>query len=387
MTATDYDLALLGAGAAGIAAARAARAAGVTRLVMVAPDAGATEMCAGWIAGSPTDPTALHWLTEVGLRAPGSYAFASISGVVTPAISGLTSLLDLASLPAGALGVVDLVAGPSWAPELVARSLADALAREVRVISPGPEARSGQSAAELARVLDTAGLTDALALGLRERARGCVALLLPPVLGLARDEVCARLAQLVGMPVGETGGLQGDPTAVRLARALSRAVPAEVERIAARATVEARPEGGARVRAGERILSARAVVLATGGLAAGGLAFDGAFSESCAGAPVWLSRGAGTVLPTPASDRGMDPMPLFAPDAHGRVAALSAGLVRTPDGRVAGPDGRTPFAPWLFAAGAVLAGGSALYGPPLADALTSGYEAGTRAAAWLRSEQ
>jgi anaerobic glycerol-3-phosphate dehydrogenase len=377
------DVAVLGGGAAGIAAARAAHDAGVARIALVAPDAGATEMSAGWIAGDVGDAPA--WLPEAGLRAPGNHAFATVGGAVVRAASGLPSLLDLAALPEGALGVVDLVAGPAWAPDLVARALGEALGREARVVGAGAGARRGETPGELARALDSAGVAEALAESLRAGARGCAALLFPPVLGLARDDVYARLTRALGLVVGEAGGMPGDPPGVRLARALARVVPAAVVRVAARATVEAGPEGRARVRAGEQVFEARAVVLATGGLASGGLRFEAMMKEPCAGAPVWLSReDGGMVLPAPSADRGMDPAPLFAPDAHGHVAALGAGVRLTVDGRVAGPDGRSALHPWLFAAGAVVAGGRAPYGFPLAGALAAGHVAGTRAAAFLR---
>lgn len=380
----NADVVVIGGGAAGIAAARAASEAGAS-VVLVSEREGATAMSAGWItaADAALDITVLDWLPQVALRPLGIYAFVSMSGAIVAAVSGLRTLLDVAELPEGALlGVADLVAGPAWSAELIAHSLAAVLGREVRVVRAAAGAPRAESTLEFARALDTPGVADALAESLREGARGCAALLLPPVLGLVRDEVGPQLSARLGLSVGEVGGGSADATALRLARALTRALPPGVERVAGRASVRAGARGEALVCAGGREWHARAVVLATGGLVSGGLVFERMFVEPCAGAPVWLPAH-GTkdaTLPLLSAARGMDPSPLFTPDAEGQVEALRAGVRLDPKGRVAGPDGASALYPWLFAAGDVVCRAHGPCRQGLADALSSGARAGTRAA-------
>lgn len=378
------DVIVIGAGAAGIAAARAASVAGA-RVAMVSDGDGATGLTAGWIAAGATgglDRDALAWLPEVSLRPLGAYAFATIAGAVASAVSGLASLLDLSDLPDGTLGVVDLVAGTAWSAALVAESVGPIAARDVRVVIPGAGAPRAASTLEVAHALDTPGMVDALAESLRQSARGCAALLFPPVLGFARDDVATRLAKSLACVLGESGGTAYDPTACRLVRAIDRGVPAGVQRVQARATVSC-SAGRLMAHAGNAgdTLRARAIVLATGGLVAGGLLFDADLVEPCAGTPVWRDgAGPNAVLVTRSSDRGLDPWPLFAPDADGRAAVMRAGVRVGGDLQVLAADGARAFAPGLFAAGDLVAGGGAMYGGSLAGALTAGHRAGLAAA-------
>jgi anaerobic glycerol-3-phosphate dehydrogenase len=386
----ECDVVVVGGGAAGIAAARAAHASGA-RVAIVSDGPGATSLTAGWIApgSAALSPESFAWLPEVGLRSIGAYAFATTSGAMVGAISGLPSLLDLTDLPEGPVGVVDLVAGTSWSAELLARALEPGTDHELRVIAAGEAAPRGESSADVARAFDTVGLLEGFAERLRPAIGGCNALLFPPVLGYARDDVAARLSKLLGVVVGETGGAWSDGTASRLADALGRGVPSGVARFSGRAMVTIDGDGGAgpvRVRAGAASITSHAMVLATGGLVGGGVQFDGVFSEPCAGAPVWL-RPTGRqsiVLAARNAERGMDPQPLFSPDAVGDTDASNAGVRVTLDWRVVGGDGQEALALALFAAGAVLNGSSAPYGHVLGEALESGYQAGRRAAEYAR---
>ncbi len=388
MSASDvFDVIVIGDGAAGVAAARSATAAGA-RVAMVSEGAGATGLTAGWIAAGATgiDRDALAWLTEVSLRPLGAYAFATIAGAVASAVSGLESLLDLSDLPDGTLGVVDLIAGTAWSATLVADSVGPMASRDVRVVTPGAGAPRAGSTLEVAHALDTLGMVDALAASLRESARGCAALLFPPVLGFARDDVATRLAASLGCVLGESGGTALDPTASRLARAISRGAPASVARVRGRAAVA---RSGERLAAhvGDDTLLARAIVLATGGLVAGGLVFDADLVEPCAGTPVWHDgAGPNARLVTRSAERGLDPWPLFAPDADGRAAVMRTGVRLGADLQVVATDGARAFAPGLFAAGDLLAGGGAMYGGSLAEALTSGHRAGIAAARYATAK-
>jgi glycine/D-amino acid oxidase-like deaminating enzyme len=386
-----WDVIVVGGGAAGVSAARAAHAAGA-RVAIVCDGPGATALTAGWVApgNGEMHEEAFEWFAGVGLRPVGAYAFASLSGALVGALSGLTSLLDLTELPEGPLGVVDLVAGTSWSAPFVARSLERAVEREVSVVHVGDSAPRGESCADLARALDTVGLLEGFAERLRPAIATCGALLFPPVLGFARDDVATRLTQLLGIPVGETGGGPGDGTALRLARAVAKAIPEGVVQFDGCASVHT-PEGDERVasvRVGERTLRARAVVLATGGLVGGGLSFEGVFRETCADAPVWF-RPAGRhsmILPAKSAERGMDPQPLFSPDTTGDTEATGAGVRVTRDMRVVGGDGQAALAPSLFAAGDLLTGASAPYGQALAEVIASGHRAGREAAAFARAK-
>jgi anaerobic glycerol-3-phosphate dehydrogenase len=376
----SVDVLVIGGGAAGVSAARTAVDRGA-RVTLVAESAGATALTAGWIAAGETgfDRDAFTWLDAVGLRPLGAYAFATVTGAFASGISGLASLLDITDLPDGALGVVDLVAGADWSAALVAESLEPLVQRKVSVIDAGRDVPRAATTMRVARALDTEGLLDGLAASLAERIAGCSALLFPPVLGLVRDDVPSRLATRLGVVVGEAGGGMHDPTAVRLGRAIDRALPTQVERVRGRARVEFEA-GAPLVRVNDRAFAPRAVILATGGLASGGLVFDGDFFEPCANAPVWFDASSSSSLASRSAARGLDPTPLFAPDANGRTAVTRAGIRVAPDQSVLGLDGAQPLAPGLFAAGSVIAGGGAMYGASLAEALTSGHRAGISAA-------
>ena len=372
----SVDVVVVGAGAAGVSAARAAHEAGASVLVIDRGGGGSSGLTSGAIVTSGTDLelAAFAWLPSVGLRAVGAYALGTSAGGLTSALSGLTSLLDLSELPEGALGVVDMLAGPGWSARLVAGSLARAAERTVRTVEASVGAVEAPSALELAARLDTDGLVDALAESLRVSAQGCGALLFPPVLGLQKDDVAARLGARLGRIVGETTGGIYDATAVRMARALSRGVPSGVEQRRGSASIDAR-DTTPHVRVGDTVITARAVVLATGHLASAGLEYRGTLSEPCTQSPVWLllDRSGTADRYEPASGRQLDPSTLMA-------TAMASGLRCLPDRRVANASGTAAVAPWLFAAGALLAGGRLAYGQGLADALVSGYRAGRAAA-------
>lgn len=140
---------------------------------------------------------------------------------------------------------------------------------------------------------------------------------------------------------------------------------------------------------GGRVFEPDAVVLATGGLVGGGIEFGEGFRETAVGAPVFL----GLRKPCArvrrcrryrAQDRGMDPLPLFAPETAGAFSAASAGVRIDEHDRVVGPDGHTAMHPWLFAAGAVVWGAQGYEDPGLCDVLHAGERAGVRAGEYVR---
>jgi succinate dehydrogenase/fumarate reductase flavoprotein subunit len=126
-----------------------------------------------------------------------------------------------------------------------------------------------------------------------------------------------------------------------------------------------------------RLVKARSVVLATGGLVGGGLAFEDSLREATAGGPVW-TRDRRRVLAKAGAARGADPAEWF--DEHtGR--ARGAGLRVDTNNRVLGPDAETPLGEWLYAAGEVCSGRG---GDGVADALAEGARAGRAAATGRR---
>ncbi len=379
-------LVVVGAGAAGIAAARAARIDGVPTVVLVSAAGGATEASAGWIVARDASRVSveLGWLAGVGLRSPGTYRFASTSGVTVDAVSGHATLLDLHSLAVtDTIGVADVDTGPGWSSAIVARSLSAIVPNAVRVVAPATPLALGNRYAIAAQAMDTPGRVDGLCESFRSSVAGCAALLFPPVLGLRNDDVAARCSKKLGVAVGTCGADAGDAVGTWVVAALGRSLDERVQRITGTARITGGQGGRGYVRVGHQEWSADAVVLATGGLAGGGIVFDGAFVEPCAHADVWLDERedtGGHSLPLRAAERGLDPTPLFEPDADGAIRAMGVGVRVLDDHRVATRDGRAALHSWLFACGAVVRGGSGVYGGGIADALIAGADAGRAAA-------
>ncbi|MBI5513900.1 MAG: hypothetical protein HY909_09040 [Deltaproteobacteria bacterium] len=360
MSAADPEVVVLGAGAAGVAAACAAHEAGA-RTALVGAHPGATGLGSGVLLGGTAE--ALAVAREPAFRAGGRYV--TVAGwLVTDALGALSSLLDVSRCD-GPVGVLDLDTHPSWSAALVAQSLGGV------VVPASPETPSGETFCEVASRLDTLGLAEGVAASLRARCRGLAGLLFPPVLGLHRLDVAATLSRVLGLPVGEAAGGAGDPPGVRVERALQARVPAAVLRREGRATVHPgrRPE----VRVGTEVLRPRAVVLATGGLTGGGLVFGEQLQEALLGAPLWVGARARVPVSSGAS-RGADPSVWFAGDPP---VIATAGLRVDGSGRVLDGDGTRGLHPWLFAAGEVL---SSVRGATLGGALVEGLRAGAAAA-------
>lgn len=364
MSELRVDVLVIGAGAAGVAAARAAREAGAT-VAVVADGGGATALGSGVVWGASREAFTA-WATDEAWRVGGRYVTAA-GWLVEGAAGALRSLLDLSSLsPTGTPGVLDLATHPSWSAGLVAQTLG------ARVV-PAPEgAPRGETFREAAAALDAEGAAEAFAQALKPRCEGLSGLLLPPVLGLTRLDVAARMGAVLGLPVGEAAGAAGDPPGVRLLRALRRWLPEGTEVLSDRATVKPGRLPVVVLRSGG-LVQARAVVLATGGLPGGGLVFEGSLREATADAPVW-TRDRKRVLAAGGAARGADPSEWF--DEHtGR--ARGAGLRVNAGSRVLDADGESPIAEWLYGAGEVAVGRG---GEGVADALAEGARAGRAAA-------
>lgn len=362
MNAIETDVLVIGAGAAGVAAARAAKREGA-RVTVVSLAGGATALTCGAAWGFARDPFD-SWASEAGMRLGGRYV--TVSGWMLPDARGaLTSLLDLSAVR-GMIGVVDLDTHPSWSAKLVAETLGATIVR-------APLDIAGETFRETASKLDTGGIAEGLAAALRSRCEGLSAVLFPPVLGLRRDDVAERMTRALGVPVGEAAGGAGDPPSVRFERAVRRWIPDEVTVLRKRAKVlrgggpQATLDDGNTVRA-------KSIVLATGGIAGGGLAFDGSMREVTADAPVW-TRLKERVLPSGAA-LGADPTPWFA-DGSPQGVGVRVDASR----RVLDVGGEALIAPWLFAAGEVT---TSLAGEGLTDVLAAGARAGFEAARHAR---
>ena len=366
---------VVGAGAAGIAAARAARAAGA-RVTVVSAGEGTAALGSGVVWGVGREPFA-EWAEACGLRTGGRYV--TVAGwLLAGAAGALASLLDLAALPPdGMLGVVDMPVHPAWSARLVAQTLG---ARVVRL----PEPPAGEGFLQVAAAFDEDGVAEAVAGRLRGAGgadgaglAGLAGLLFPPVLGLRRADVGPRISRALDLPVGEAAGSAGDPPGVRLGRALRQWLPADVTVLRGTGTVDPRGPCGVTM-AGGRLLRAAAVVLATGGLTGGGLAFDGTLRETTAGAQVW-TRGRRRVPSGTGAQRGADPMAWFG-ETPAAGLVTGAGIRTEVGGRVLDADGESALATWLFAAGDVVAARDPDAAPGVADALAAGMAAGMAAA-------
>jgi anaerobic glycerol-3-phosphate dehydrogenase len=359
----EADVLVIGAGAAGIAAARSAHEAGA-KVSLVSLAGGATALSSGVAWGHARDPFA-QWAAGDVFRLGGRYV--TVAGwVIANAQGALASLLDLGAVT-GMVGVVDLATHPSWSARLIAETLG------ARIVS-APFAPEGETFRETASRFDTDGIAEGVAARLRASCEGLGAVLFPPVLGLRRDDVSARMTAVLGVPVGEAAGGAGDPTGVRFERAMRRWVPDAVRVIRGRATVLAGSRAAARLDDGNTV-RARAIVLATGGLTGGGVVFDGALREATAGAPMW-TRTRERIAARSGAERGADPSAWFA-DGQPRGVGVRVDARR----RVLDVDGEAAVAPWLFAAGEVA---TALDGEGLVDALASGARAGAEAARHAR---
>ncbi len=227
-------------------------------------------------------------------------------------------------------------------------------------------------------------LAERLREGMARTSSRFAAIVLPPMLGV--DRACAdALSQRVGLPCGEAVGVPGGPAGLRFERARDRALSSVgAIRVAGRAsTVEARGElWRVTTEAGE-VLRAYAVVVATGGLIGGGLAYAPSEAVLATALPSHVSPpmrltlnaplaiGArGRPLDTPGSLFGFAPESLAKPFSRESLVETAGVLVSAPEvGTTHSPAG-------LFAAGDIVADTPRTW----LAALSQGARAGTAAA-------
>ena len=307
---------------------------------------------------------ALHWFTErvPGMRYTGDGAgnllLPSAVGVARPTFLAPVSMAGADLRAGGRFLAVGLAGLKDFFPRLLADNLvraeipggASISARHAEISASPRPGRADVAGQVYARALDERPFRASLAQALRGLAEPGETILVPAVLGLARaGEVWDDLQERVGAPIAEVPTVPPSAPGMRLAAELAGAL----RRAGAR--VVTGPEavgcegaggriGGVLVRdaARTRVLAADAVVLATGGFAAGGIELDshGGLREVVLDLPV--SGPPDGVAPL--SERHLDHQPLMA-----------SGVAVDDSLRPVGPGG-DPVWDNLRAAGSVVAG-------------------------------
>ncbi len=392
---------VIGSGVAGTAAGVAA-ASIAPSVIVLDGGPGASSLATGaidhafWQDHPAAEGSALSERAKAVLNALSGYAVPA-TGCTVVTMAGLlrradgrdASLLDVARLNGEGVAVVECNR-PGWN----AGELAFSWGKGYRRLEASLLRHTDESIlpdVDLAARHDDASRLGWLAERLREalaRAEAhWVGIVLPPILGLER--ACADvLSQRVGLPCGEAVGSPGGPAGLRFERARDRAFSsAGVVKVAGRAsTVEARGETWRVVTEDGQVLDAYAVVVATGGLIGGGMAY--APSEailatalpSHVSPPIRLTLKAplmlgahGRPLDTPGSLFGFAPESLARPFSRDALVETVGVLAQTPDTGVPGGGGSPPG---LFAAGDIVADTPRTW----LGALTQGAQAGTSAA-------
>jgi anaerobic glycerol-3-phosphate dehydrogenase len=270
---------VVGAGFAGAAAAWMLARSGVA-VVVIHARAGSSSLYAGLVEGPVSSAEAQEFALHMGLSMGGvPRAIATREGVIRSVPGRDRSVLDLDALAGRRIGVPD-VRREDWDARLLCDSFrASAWARRSRTdfvlvpvdtLTQGAERRIPVT--DFARLFDASAHRGALAGALRAVETKVEGWLFGPWLGAAGD-AASQLAALMSCPVGETtsgpGGVAGARFDLRR-DALFAEVGIGVRR--ARVTaLEPAPSHVAVQLEGYEPIRARAVVLALGGVAAGGI--------------------------------------------------------------------------------------------------------------------
>jgi glycine/D-amino acid oxidase-like deaminating enzyme len=301
-------VAVIGAGAAGVAAAWTAARAGAD-VSVVHGRAGATALYSGaldrvpWESGdvpSESEPELDALAKALGVWTLGARErrVATPAGVLRPAGGIDVALLDLAELGGRRVAVAD-VERDDWSAPALARSLSDtAWARAARVefyCVPVPLSRGGErriGVYDFARMHDEPSRADALVEALR-RIGAADGWLVGPWLGI-EPETVKRIRAALGRPIGETTSPPGGPAGARFERARDRLLESlGVELVhGAVERVEPNGRGWTLLVAGGEPIEADAVVIAVGGVAAGGVELERPRLGHRGGAGFRLSLGA-----------------------------------------------------------------------------------------------
>ena len=404
---------VIGAGFAGLAAAVAARAEGASVRVL-GTAVGASSSWPGacddepWdereraaaLVGAPLvmptiDDAERALLSAVGLHVPAAGAplplLAATSGRLRSTLAYDRALLDLGRCE-GRVVLVPRASRASWDADVLVLALTEEAARrgldvefavcELPVLRYDDERRAHD--ADIAARHDDAArrdwLVQRLGPGIERVGRGQAALLLGPWLGLERERA-TELEQRFGVPVGEALAATASTVGIRFEGARAALLAREgIELIEGQA--KRIVTGGRRLRVELRAadpLEADAVVLATGGLAGGGIVYQPA--EYAAGpegadasrSPFRLSvEVEGALVSVEGARRSVGSM--FGPDFGARAwpRPASPGALE----RVGVVTRGTEVAPRVHAAGDIVAGEPRT----MLRALRSGLAAGRAAA-------
>ena len=281
---------------------------------------------------------------------------ATLEGNLRPARGADRALLNLERCVGKRVAVVDLERD-DWDAPLLAKSFAASpwarqsqthfYAARVQVLQKGSERRiSGYDFAELH---DAPERVASLLVALRESGVAPDAWLFGPWLGIQRA-LAAELSQTLGVPVGETTSALGGSAGARFENARDRLLEriSDVQR--ARVTSVVRSGSSFRVELQDQASQEfAAVVLATGGVAAGGVALERSF-ERRGGTGFRLSFSAPVSLELDAEVlEGVSSLSSLDFVDRGLEVLLKVGIGARPDGSIRENPG-------LFVAGDAIAG-------------------------------
>lgn len=358
-----HDVVVIGGGTAGtFAAIRLARAGADVAVVAAGPPSATMSRGLAFAGrGFPDDEDfRMVWSEVLPALVHGPDRYIGFDGTVVEAGRGWGCAAGVRSIGDSDVLVMDVPGLPGPTAAVLAWMAGEALGRPVR--SARLRLPYAVEDFDLTPVLwarrfdDPAGrreLVDHLACRLADEHAGCI--LVPPILGIAcHADVIGKVARDAGTTVLELAGGLGWPPGLRIAWDLGRALRApgiaSVRGVAMEALLD-----GDRVRAvvlesGETV-EGRAFVLATGGLAGGGIRLEHALVESVLGLDVFLD---GEPAKRPVAEIGLDPSALFGSGIADDHPVLGAGVRVDAKWRPVGMD-RTPLYRNLVACGSVVA--------------------------------
>ena len=359
-------IAIIGAGIAGAAAAfeiaRQGRRASVFHDVT-----GSSGLYSGaldfepWDCADPTrvlEPDLSEFSKQLGTWKLGAATrhVATLEGNVRPTRGSDRALLDLERCAGKRVAVVDLERD-DWDAPLLAKSFANSawakqtgtefFALPVAVLKKGFERRI--SGFDFAALHDAAERAQALEAALRSSNVRADAWLFGPWLGIER-QLADELSAALGVPVGETTSAPGGAAGARFELARDRLMARLADAVRGRLLSLERVTGGYRLHLRDHApLEFPIVVLATGGVAAGGVALERSF-ERRGGTGFRLSFDAPIALELDAEVvEGVSSLANVDFVERGLDALLRVGIAVQADGSL-------PGNPGLFAAGDALAG-------------------------------
>lgn len=359
-------IAVIGAGIAGAAAAFEFARQGARATVFHGPT-GSSGLYSGaldfepWDQANPTSAIAselAEFSKQLGAWELGAVArrVATLEGNVRPARGTDSALLDLERCVGKRVAVIDLERD-DWDAPLLAKSFASSawavrtqtqfFAARAQVLQNGFERRI--SGYDFAALHDTAERAQALQAALRRSGVSAEAWLFGPWLGTERP-LAQELSAALGVPVGETTSAPGGAAGARFEQARDRLLERIADVARGHLTSIERIVGGYRLQLQDRPAEEFAiVVLATGGVAAGGVALERSF-ERRGGTGFRLSFTAPVALELDAEVvEGVSSLSSVDFVERGLGALLKVGIATQADGSVRDNPG-------IFVAGDAIAG-------------------------------